>query len=332
MSSSDTENGRMDEEKGLLVSQENPLDRLSNGVTIDWKKYGSLVWICVQNCAHILLVKYTRVTQGCNHYSVSLVVLTSEMIKLLTCSALCVSYEGSAIRQYVKDWKIMAILMVPSLCFTIQNNLQFVVIDHIDVGSIVVLNQLKTLFTAIMGILMIGRKLKTKQWVALFFIMFGVAISQLNHFRGVSAGRFYVGLSALQSLCSAFAAVYLEKILKSDSTPLYARNMQLAILCLPLQALTLYIQEPSTWSNLVKGRAFDNFCMSTWLLSFMFAYGGISVSIVMRFADNNLKNIAMAASIIGSSTLSVPLFGNVLTKNFIVGVSAVLVGVLTYGC
>lgn len=333
MSTFDTKNGRVDEEKGLLVSRKNPLDRLSaNDATIDWKKYASLVWICVQNCAHILLVKYTRVTQGCNHYSVSLVVLLSEIIKLLTCYVICACYEGSASRQYIRDWKTLMVLMVPSVCFTVQNNIQFVVIDHMDVGSIVVLNQLKTLFTAITGIVIIGRKLNIRQWFALFCIMFGVAISQLNNFRGVSADRIYIGLSVLQSMCSAFAAVYLEKILKGDSTPLYARNMQLSTLCLPLQVLTIYINEPDTWRLLREWRAFDYFCTSTWILGFMFAYGGISVSIVMRFADNNLKNLAMAASIVGSSTLSVPLFGNVLSNNFLVGVCAVLVGVLTYGC
>ena len=67
MSISDMENAR-DEEKGLLEAKPTPLDRLStNDATIDCKKYASLVWICVQNCAHILLVKYTRVTRGCNH-------------------------------------------------------------------------------------------------------------------------------------------------------------------------------------------------------------------------------------------------------------------------
>ena len=36
------------------------------------------------------------------------------------------------------------------------------------------------------------------------------------------------------------------------------------------------------------------FCPTTWAVVCMFAFGGLLVAIVIRFADNNLKNLAMA--------------------------------------
>ena len=41
----------------------------------------------------------------------------------------------------------------------------------------------------------------------------------------------------------------------------------------------------------------------------MFALGGLLVAVVIRFADNNLKNLAMALAILLSCAASVPLFG-----------------------
>ena len=41
-----------------------------------------------------------------------------------------------------------------------------------------------------------------------------------------------------------------------------------------------------------------------------FAFGGLLVAIVIRFADNNLKNLAMACAILLSCLLSIPIFGD----------------------
>jgi solute carrier family 35 (UDP-sugar transporter), member A1/2/3 len=50
------------------------------------------------------------------------------------------------------------------------------------------------------------------------------------------------------------------------------------------------------------------FCPGTWAVVCMFAFGGLLVAIVIRFADNNLKNLAMALAILLSCLASIPLF------------------------
>ena len=55
-------------------------------------------------------------------------------------------------------------------------------------------------------------------------------------------------------------------------------------------------------------RSRRSFCWSTWAVVCMFAFGGLLVAVVIRFADNNLKNLAMALAIILSCLVSVPLF------------------------
>ena len=65
------------------------------------------------------------------------------------------------------------------------------------------------------------------------------------------------------------------------------------------------------------------FCLSTWLVACMFAFGGLLVAIVIRFADNNLKNLAQALATIVSALASIPLFG--FQPNLAFGIGAALV-------
>lgn len=42
------------------------------------------------------------------------------------------------------------------------------------------------------------------------------------------------------SICSGFASVYLEKILKGDKTSIWVRNIQLCLFSIPLQLFAVY--------------------------------------------------------------------------------------------
>ena len=62
----------------------------------------------------------------------------------------------------------------------------------------------------------------------------------------------------------------------------------------------------------------------------MFAFGGLLVAIVIRFADNNLKNLAMAVAILVSCMASVPLFGFVPNGIFGMGALLVIISIFLY--
>ncbi len=320
------------EEETLPLKRNDPkrqqvLDALAGGSENKVMKYASLAWILVQNCAHNVLLKYSRSEVGCSDYSVSVVILTSEFVKLFTCMAMAISAQGVKLCEL----NMMASMLIPAVCFTLQNNIQFAVADHLDVNSIMILNQLKTLFTALCGICVLNRTLKWQQWVGLLMLMVGVITTQTNGLEFNSDVR-YAAMSMTQSILSGFAATYVEKILKSDSTPLYARNIELALIAIPLQCATMFVNEKATWHAVCSGQMFNNFCLSTWAVTLMFAFGGLSTALVMRFADNNLKNISMAGSIILTSLVSVPLFGFHITPQFVVGSALVVLSIFMYGC
>lgn len=123
------------------------------------------------------------------------------------------------------------------------------------------------------------------------------------------------------SVCSGFASVYLEKILKGDKTSIWVRNVQLCLFSIPLQLIAVYQRD---FDKVVVNGWMHGFCVSTWLVVCMFAFGGMLVAIVIRFADNNLKNLAMALAILLSCLASIPLFGD-FKPNGTFGIGALLV-------
>ena len=72
------------------------------------------------------------------------------------------------------------------------------------------------------------------------------------------------------------------------------------------------------------------FCASTWAVVSMFAIGGLLTAVVIRFADANLKNLAMALAIILSCIASIPLFGFVPNGSFGLGASLVIASIFLY--
>ena len=128
-------------------------------------------------------------------------------------------------------------------------------------------------------------------------------------------------------MVAGFASVYLEKILKGDKTSIWARNVQLCLFSIPLQLLAVYQRD---WDKVQANGWLYGFCPATWAVVCMFAFGGLLVAVVIRFADNNLKNLAMALAIILSCLASIPLFGFVPNSIFGLGGALVVASIFLY--
>jgi len=295
-------------------------------------KYGSLGFLILQNSSHVLLLRYSRIVPGeCHEYIVSVAVLFAELLKLVFCLCVLIVKEGgpcSALALLDADiWQRKADtakVAVPALCYTLQNNLQFVAASHLGAELLQLLYQTKTLSTAIFGVVILSKQLRCNQWCALLVLICGVVAAQSSQkpsAGGMAKGSLVGVMAALGvSGCSGFASVYLEKILKGDKTSLWVRNVQLCIFSIPLQLLAVYQRD---WDKVQAYGWLHGFCLSTWAVVCMFAFGGLLVAVVIRFADNNLKNLAMAVAIIVSCLVSVPLFG--FAPNGMFGLGALLV-------
>jgi len=162
-------------------------------------------------------------------------------------------------------------------------------------------------------------------------LVVGVVLAQGSQRKAIdNKGNVVVGVMAAVgvSVASGFASVYLEKILKGDPTSIWVRNVQLCIFSIPLQLLAIYQYD---YAKVTANGWLHGFCPSTWAVVCMFAFGGLLVAIVIRFADNNLKNLAMGLAILVTCLVSVPLFGDfAINLMFSAGAALVIASIFLY--
>ena len=220
---------------------------------------------------------------------------------------------------------------VPALCYTVQNNLQFVAASHLGAALLQLLYQTKTLSTAIFGVVILSKQLRLNQWGALLVLVCGVVLAQGSQSGSASQNKGNVTAGVIAalgvSICSGFASVYLEKILKGDKTSLWVRNVQLCIFSIPLQFFAVWQRD---WKQVQLRGWTHGFCPIVWMVVCMFAFGGLLVAVVIRFADNNLKNLAMAVAIILSCLASIPLFDFKPNEVFALGGTLVIASIFLY--
>ncbi|KAJ0064435.1 hypothetical protein NL108_006475, partial [Boleophthalmus pectinirostris] len=144
------------------------------------------------------------------------------------------SLYDSIVVQYKDTLK----LAVPSLIYTLQNNLQYIAISNLPAATFQVTYQLKILTTALFSVLMLRKSLSRVQWVSLLLLFAGVAIVQVQQegkketsVSDSSSQNYMVGLVAVVISClsSGFAGVYFEKILKGSAASVWVRNVQLGM-------------------------------------------------------------------------------------------------------
>jgi len=264
------------------------------------------------------------------------------------------------------EWLKMS---VPALLYTVQNNCLYIGFHHLEAAVGQVTYQSKIFFTAFFSVVLLGKKLHAPQWAALVLLAAGVVCVQgldrllksaesttphktgrhhhprPDHTAGAKArpgpGRglaeldfvpsTMIGLVAflVASLCTSFASVYFEKMLKSASKPsLWLRNIQLAVYSSIIASAYLASQDDAA---IREGGWFHGFNIGTWLSITWQAGGGILVAVTIKYADNILRGFAQALAIIVASFLSVFVNNFVITPSFVLGVVLVILAVFLYG-
>ena len=132
----------------------------------------------------------------------------------------------------------------------------------------------------------------------------------------------------IAALCTAFASVYFEKMLKGASKPsLWLRNIQLASYSTVI-AFAYLLAQPGGLSP--PDGLFAGFGAFAWLSALWQALGGILVAVTIKYSDNILRGFAQALAIIVGAVGSYFLFGFVLTPIFTLGCTLVISAVFMY--
>ncbi|XP_014779820.1 UDP-galactose translocator isoform X1 [Octopus bimaculoides] len=303
-------------------------------------KYISLISLTLQNALLALVMRYVRTRPGDLFMSTTAVIM-SEILKFVTCLVFIFIQEGSVsnwlrhlneniIKQPIDCMKVS----IPSLVYTLQNNLLYVAVSNLDAATYQVTYQLKILTTAMFSVFMLNKKLSRMQWISLVILFMGVSFVQLQPTSSTKSAASTTqqplkGLVAVIISCimSGFAGVYFEKILKGTKPNLWLRNVQLGFLGTIIGLITMEIKDGFQ----VKEKGFFfGYDWVVWLAICLQSFGGLLVAVVVKYADNILKGFATSAAIIISCIVSIYFFDFQLTIQFVTGASLVICSVYMY--
>jgi UDP-sugar transporter A1/2/3 len=140
---------------------------------------------------------------------------------------------------------------------------------------------------------------------------------------GGSPPNVYVGVCAMlvACVCSSFAGVFFEMMLKRSSSSLWLRNIQLGVFATAIAALTVLFQQDDLMST---HGFFHGFGALTWIVVASNAFGGLLVAVTIKYADNILRGFAQALALIVGSLGSLVLFEFSFTRDFVIGVVLVI--------
>lgn len=322
-------------------------------------KHVSLIFLVLQNSALALTMRYSRVTPG-PPYLTSTAVILSETLKCIVSVCVHICHQRQLFprsislpltsRDHYSFWSATRIwtsercreifgpgtgftkLLVPALLYAAQNNLQFVAASNLDAATFQVTYQCKLLTTALFAVFLLRQRLSIKKWSSLLILTIGIACVQLPSSRPSAAKRadhYVTGLIAvaISCICSGFAGVYFEKILKGHSTTIWVRNIQLSTGCLGAAVVGAYMWDGDAIRRHGFFQGYNVVVIATIVIQ---AAGGLIVAMVIKHADNILKGFATSLSIILSTVVSVYMFDFVITPFFLIGCALAVCATFLY--
>ena len=271
-------------------------------------KWVSLALLVAQNTTLVLLMRYS-LTSG--SYSTAAAVAVMELVKLISSTAMALREQRSALRtkSLIQDLKVLyktsvldvpneiVKLAVPSLLYTLQNNLLYLALARLDAATYQVCYQLKILTTALFSVTLLKKPLSVAQWGSLLMLTVGVALAQDSGKKGSGSVKISVenslsdqalGMFAILAACftSGFAGVYFEKILKHSKASIWTRNIQMGLTATCIAFGSILVVD---FDTVASEGFFRGFNLTVIMVILLQAVGGLLVAIVVKYADNILK-------------------------------------------
>ena len=225
-------------------------------------------------------------------------------------------------------------LMVPALLYTVQNNLLYIALQHLDPATYSVCYQTKILTTALFSVVLLGKRLSILKWSSLVLLMAGVALAELsnNHTSETKIADVQVSMMGFWCVVAAactsgFAGVYFEMLLKGSKTSLWIRNIQMGLPSIVLAFAGVFLND---WESVRSNGFFYGYNGAVMGVVLLQAGGGLVVAVVVKYTDNIRKSFAAAVSIVMSCIMSMFLFDFKPNVLFVIGSSFVCTSVFMY--
>lgn len=286
--------------------------------------------------SHAPLIALTK-SDGSVPYSPSSCVVLIELSKLLiSFSSLLASGDFRNIKVSV-SWTAAAPYALPALLYAFNNNLVVFMQTYMDPSSFQILSNLKIASTALLYTSCLRKRLHRAQWMALVFLMVAGALHSYSSLdseipdheeENTRAGLYITAwgllLVLLYCFVSGLAAVYTEKVLKSQRLPLSLQNLFLYIFGVGIN-LTSHFFSSGTDQAFLYG-----YSALVWVIVAGQAANGLLMSVVMKHGTGITRLFIISSSMLVNSVLSWWLLGLHLTPFFLLPVLTIAVAVYLY--
>mmetsp|Transcript_2105 Transcript_2105/g.7038 ORF Transcript_2105/g.7038 Transcript_2105/m.7038 type:complete len:350 (+) Transcript_2105:163-1212(+) len=225
---------------------------------------------------------------------------------------------------------------VPALIYFVNNNLNFLILSHVSATTFQLLSQLKTVFTGLLFRFVLSRRLTFYQYVAIWQLACGTAVSQLPPcvLGGAGAGparssMMGLLLSMVSCVLSAFGGIYSEKLLKDKpNDSIHWQNIQLYAWGVLFNFLGLFLH---SGAELLQSEGFFK-GYNAWACAVVLnnALNGLAISAILKYADNIARVYAHASAMLVTMVLSVFLFGQTPTPQLVIAVGVVAASAVQY--
>lgn len=292
------------------------------GVSMKWI---SLAALTLQTSGQALLIKWSKAQSTDDEpYISSTAVFFTEVVKFFTSLLLVVHECGgvhaaaeSLTQHFMQSPMDLLKAAVPSLIYTVQNNLMFYSFEKLSAPVQQVLYQMKIITTAGIGVIMLGKKLSSTQWSACVLLASGVAMVQWPRETDEGALTFgpeqVKGFAAVLSACctSGFAGVWIQKMLQQTSASIWVRNVQLALFGSAMSIIVAMVNDGERIVN--SGGMTQGYNIRVVSVILMTAFGGLLCAVMLKYAGATHGCFSTALSIILTSLLSQVLLGDFRT-------------------
>ncbi|XP_071373450.1 probable UDP-sugar transporter protein SLC35A4 [Centroberyx affinis] len=284
--------------------------------------------------SHAPLIALTKVN-GQVPFSPSSCVVMIELVKLLiSLVTLLLAGDVSALRAAPSP-VLVAPYAVPAVLYALNNNLVVLMQAYMDPSSYQVLSNLKIASTALLYSFCLGKRLRSAQWLSLGLLMgAGVChsyssldLGDLERAEAEASPQLHVtawGLFLVLVYCfiSGLAAVYTERVLKSQQLPLSLQNLYLYVFGVAINGV-------SSLSSVASEKGFlQGYSGAVWAIIAGQAANGLLMSVVLKHGSGITRLFVISCSMLVNALLSWAILGLQLTPLFLLPVS--MIGLAAY--
>lgn len=227
---------------------------------------------------------------------------------------------------------LVAPYVVPALLYALNNNLVVLMQAHMDPSSYQILSNLKIASTALLYSFCLGKRLQPAQCLALGLLMIagfshtyisldlnGTAHRESSGLHITSWGLFLI---LVHCFVSGLAAVYTERMLKSQKLPLSLQNLYLYVFGVAINGISSALSVGDEKGFL------EGYSGLVWLIVAGQAANGLLMSVVLKHGSGITRLFVISCSMLVNVALSWAFLGLQLTPFFLIPVC--MIGLAAY--